>query len=48
MFRNDTGFGGNNGMTGFSEIFGLNFREQDCNRPMWDFFGSARTFIIRL
>ena len=27
MFRNDTGFGGNNGMTGFSEIFGLNFRE---------------------
>lgn len=23
MFRNDTGFGGNNGMTGFSVIFGL-------------------------
>lgn len=27
MFRNDTGFGGNNGMTGFSEIFGMSFRE---------------------
>lgn len=28
MFRNDTGFGGNNGMTGFTELFGLPLAER--------------------
>ncbi len=34
MFRNDTGFGGNNGMTGFSVIFGLKMGTDAANAAL--------------
>ncbi|RXF75162.1 urea ABC transporter permease subunit UrtC [Hansschlegelia zhihuaiae] len=34
MFRNDTGFGGNNGMTGFQAIFGVPFQSPGVARGL--------------
>jgi urea transport system permease protein len=34
MFRNDTGFGGNNGMTGFSVVFGFDIADPAVTRGL--------------
>ena len=46
MFRNDTGFGGNNGMTGFSVIFGVPMTDPAVPRALAA--GSVAALVVSL
>ena len=46
MFRNDTGFGGNNGMTGFSVVFGVSMTDPAVPRALAA--GSIAALVLSL